>query len=114
MRARRLRRLHGRAGRRTGARLHRLCRGLRRRRGAHGRRAGGGPGRHRLRGRLTAEHALQCGYCTPGMLVTARDIVQLLPDASDDQIRLSWRAICAAAPGITASSAPSAGFWTSG
>ncbi len=28
-----------------------------------------------LREAFTAEHALQCGYCTPGMLVTARDIV---------------------------------------
>src|SRR5262245_1846380 len=30
---------------------------------------------------FTAEHALQCGYCTPGMLVTARDIVTRLPNA---------------------------------
>ncbi len=28
-----------------------------------------------LRHAFSAEHALQCGYCTPGMLVTARDIV---------------------------------------
>src|SRR3954469_15313976 len=33
-----------------------------------------------LREACTAEHALQCGYCTPGMRVTARDIVQRLPD----------------------------------
>ena len=32
-----------------------------------------------LRAAFTAEHALQCGYCTPGMLVTARDIVMRLP-----------------------------------
>ncbi len=42
----------------------------------------------RLRVAFTAHHALQCGYCTPGMLVTARDIVRRLPDASDDDIRL--------------------------
>jgi carbon-monoxide dehydrogenase small subunit len=42
----------------------------------------------RLRAAFTAHHALQCGYCTPGMLVTARDIVQRLPEASDDVIRL--------------------------
>ena len=41
-----------------------------------------------LRAAFQAEHALQCGYCTPGMLVTARDIVLRLPDADDDQIRL--------------------------
>ena len=36
-----------------------------------------------LREAFAAEHALQCGYCTPGMLVTARDIVLRLPDADD-------------------------------
>jgi carbon-monoxide dehydrogenase small subunit len=41
-----------------------------------------------LRAAFTAEHALQCGYCTPGMLVTARDIVRRMPDADDDRIRL--------------------------
>jgi carbon-monoxide dehydrogenase small subunit len=41
-----------------------------------------------LRAAFTAEHALQCGYCTPGMLVTARDIVLRLPEADDDRIRL--------------------------
>ncbi|MBM3487727.1 MAG: (2Fe-2S)-binding protein [Alphaproteobacteria bacterium] len=33
-------------------------------------------------------HALQCGYCTPGMLVTARDIVRRLPDADEKRVRL--------------------------
>ncbi len=42
----------------------------------------------RLRAAFTAEHGLQCGYCTPGMLVTARDIVQRLPDANEARIRL--------------------------
>jgi aerobic carbon-monoxide dehydrogenase small subunit len=41
-----------------------------------------------LRAAFTAEHALQCGYCTPGMLVTARDIVRRLPDADEHRIRL--------------------------
>ena len=40
-----------------------------------------------LRAAFTAEHALQCGYCTPGMLVTARDIVVRLPDADEARIR---------------------------
>src|SRR5262245_66185908 len=34
-----------------------------------------------LRRAFSEEHGLQCGYCTPGMLVTARDIVLRLPDA---------------------------------
>ncbi len=42
----------------------------------------------RLRDAFSAEHALQCGYCTPGMLVTACDIVQRLPDADEARIRL--------------------------
>jgi carbon-monoxide dehydrogenase small subunit len=33
-------------------------------------------------------HALQCGYCTPGMLVAARDIVTRLPDADEARVRL--------------------------
>ena len=40
-----------------------------------------------LRAAFTAEHALQCGYCTPGMLVTARDIVLRLPRADEARIR---------------------------
>lgn len=40
-----------------------------------------------LRDAFTAEHALQCGYCTPGMLVTARDIVIRLPHADEARIR---------------------------
>ena len=44
-----------------------------------------------LRAAFSAEHALQCGYCTPGMLITARDIVQRLPhlvnDADEARIR---------------------------
>ena len=41
-----------------------------------------------LRKAFTEEHALQCGYCTPGMLVTARDIVLRLPDADEPRVRL--------------------------
>ena len=41
-----------------------------------------------LRHAFTAEHGLQCGFCTPGMLMTARDIVTRLPDADERRIRL--------------------------
>ena len=40
-----------------------------------------------LREAFSAEHALQCGYCTPGMLVTARDIVLRLPHADEARVR---------------------------
>jgi carbon-monoxide dehydrogenase small subunit len=41
-----------------------------------------------LRQAFTQEHGLQCGYCTPGMLVTARDIIMRLPFADDARVRL--------------------------
>jgi len=41
-----------------------------------------------LRSAFTREHALQCGYCTPGMLVSARDLVLRLPEADERQIRV--------------------------
>ncbi|WP_322098628.1 xanthine dehydrogenase family Fe-S subunit [Oceanibaculum sp.] len=40
-----------------------------------------------LREAFAAHHALQCGYCTPGMLVTARDIVTRLGDVDEETIR---------------------------
>jgi carbon-monoxide dehydrogenase small subunit len=42
----------------------------------------------RLRQAFTRHHALQCGFCTPGMLTTARDIVLRLPDADEACVRL--------------------------
>lgn len=42
-----------------------------------------------LRDAFKREHALQCGYCTPGMLISARDIVIRSPDADDKAIRVA-------------------------
>ncbi|MGE0799784.1 MAG: 2Fe-2S iron-sulfur cluster-binding protein [Lautropia sp.] len=41
----------------------------------------------RLRAAFSREHALQCGYCTPGMLVTAHDIVRRFPGADEATVR---------------------------
>ena len=41
-----------------------------------------------LRTAFAREHALQCGYCTPGMLISARDLVQRLPEADEHGIRV--------------------------
>lgn len=40
-----------------------------------------------LRQAFSSEHALQCGYCTPGMLITARDICRRLPGSDENRIR---------------------------
>lgn len=41
----------------------------------------------RIRESFSAHHALQCGYCTPGMLTTAYDIARRLPGADAARIR---------------------------
>jgi carbon-monoxide dehydrogenase small subunit len=41
-----------------------------------------------LREAFSDHHALQCGYCTPGMLITCRDIIMRLPKADEARIRL--------------------------
>lgn len=40
-----------------------------------------------LRAAFSSEHALQCGYCTPGMLASAHDVVLRMPDANEQDIR---------------------------
>ncbi len=42
-----------------------------------------------LRDAFSREHALQCGYCTPGMLASARDTVMRMPDAGEHDIRVA-------------------------
>ena len=32
-------------------------------------------------------HALQCGFCTPGMIMAARDLLRANPHPSEDEIR---------------------------
>jgi carbon-monoxide dehydrogenase small subunit len=46
-----------------------------------------GPLMARLRRAFTEAHALQCGYCTPGMLVAARDLVRRKSGLSRAEIR---------------------------
>jgi carbon-monoxide dehydrogenase small subunit len=41
-----------------------------------------------LRTAFSREHALQCGYCTPGMLISARDLVLRLGTADERSIRV--------------------------
>jgi carbon-monoxide dehydrogenase small subunit len=32
-------------------------------------------------------HGLQCGYCTPGMIMAAADLLSRNPDPSEDEVR---------------------------
>lgn len=41
----------------------------------------------RLRSAFTTKHGLQCGYCTPGMLIAARDLVRRFEQADAQLIR---------------------------
>lgn len=42
---------------------------------------------HPMQAAFKEHHGLQCGYCTPGMVMTAVDVVKTYPDADDDLIR---------------------------
>jgi carbon-monoxide dehydrogenase small subunit len=42
---------------------------------------------HPLQEGFIAEHGLQCGYCTPGMLMTSLAFLQKHPKPSEDDIR---------------------------
>jgi len=33
------------------------------------------------------KHGLQCGYCTPGMIMTVCDLIQHNPDPSEEEVR---------------------------
>jgi carbon-monoxide dehydrogenase small subunit len=35
------------------------------------------------------EHGLQCGFCTPGMMLTARALLDANPHPTDDEIRVA-------------------------
>jgi carbon-monoxide dehydrogenase small subunit len=43
---------------------------------------------HPLQRAFHEEHALQCGYCTPGMIMAALGLIEENGDLSEDQIRL--------------------------
>jgi len=42
---------------------------------------------HPIQAAFHEHHALQCGFCTPGMIMTACDLVQRNPDPSDEEVR---------------------------
>ena len=42
---------------------------------------------HPLQEGFWEKHGLQCGYCTPGMIMAAADLLERNPDPSDEEIR---------------------------
>jgi carbon-monoxide dehydrogenase small subunit len=42
---------------------------------------------HPMQEAFREHHALQCGFCTPGMIMSAVDLVKTNPDPSDQEIR---------------------------
>jgi aerobic carbon-monoxide dehydrogenase small subunit len=74
---------------------------------------------HPMQQAFHENHALQCGFCTPGMIMAARDLLRNNPHPSEDEIRAGIegnlcrctgyvnivRAVQAAAAGATAGAA---------
>ena len=44
---------------------------------------------HPMQAAFHENHGLQCGFCTPGMVMSAVDLVRRRPDASEQEIR-AW------------------------
>jgi carbon-monoxide dehydrogenase small subunit len=44
-------------------------------------------GLHPVQAAFQEHHGLQCGFCTPGMIMTSVDMIRRIPDLDDDTIR---------------------------
>jgi carbon-monoxide dehydrogenase small subunit len=44
---------------------------------------------HPLQKAFHEQHALQCGFCTPGMIMAARDLLEENPHPTADEVRLA-------------------------
>jgi carbon-monoxide dehydrogenase small subunit len=42
---------------------------------------------HPIQQAFRAEHGLQCGFCTPGMLMATKALLAVNPDPTDEEIR---------------------------
>ena len=42
---------------------------------------------HPMQAAFRENHALQCGFCTPGMIMSALDLVKQNPDPSEQEVR---------------------------
>jgi carbon-monoxide dehydrogenase small subunit len=48
---------------------------------------GGSSELHPVQEAFKDEHGLQCGFCTPGMMLTAKALLDEVPDPSEDDVR---------------------------
>ena len=53
----------------------------------------GKDGLHPLQDAFREHHGLQCGFCTPGMLMTAYDLLQANPTPTEEEIRAGLSAV---------------------
>ena len=44
---------------------------------------------HPMQAAFREQHGLQCGYCTPGMIMSALDLIDQNPEPSESEIR-TW------------------------
>jgi carbon-monoxide dehydrogenase small subunit len=42
---------------------------------------------HPLQAAFSEQHGLQCGYCTPGMIMSAASLLKLNPHPTEEEIR---------------------------
>ena len=42
---------------------------------------------HPLQAAFRSEHGLQCGYCTPGMIMAAADLLERNPNPTEEEVR---------------------------
>jgi aerobic carbon-monoxide dehydrogenase small subunit len=47
----------------------------------------GGDGLHPMQAAFMDKHGLQCGFCTPGMIMAAVDLLNRNPNPTDEEIR---------------------------
>ena len=52
---------------------------------------------------MMQEGGVQCGFCTPGVLISSRALLDRNPNPSEEEIRRHWSEIYAAAPGMCGS-----------
>ena len=48
---------------------------------------------HPMQEAFRQHHGLQCGFCTPGMLLTALDLLRVKPDPSEAEVREGLSAV---------------------